>query len=331
MEEYVEWNKKTKTMITRFINQSRKFCDRHCVPDGLNDILLFAKSGEIPEDIKYSKKISYDYDYFAFTKSTKSLLALRHLLNDKDYHFNEEAFMLIRSIFENHIISRYVREHIDIEIERKSVVEKFVINPMSVTFDYYSLVGNKIIDDLGADKGIIPMPNKYKMAEDAKYYSELYQFLCEYTHCSFGALTCYFDEHLFTYSKDNFELLTKLLTIFVFTKVYEGVVTVNYEDLGSERDEKGYYDLAYDSLELQIELADYLIERYKNKSKTNINLIIEKYVGVGEYDSSYSKVVKMLILMKESLFDSEIGSLKKGDYKSNEGFLRYYHNNDARV
>lgn len=106
----------TDKMINRLISQGRKFCDRHCVPDGMHDILVaYYETGEISEEIKYSNKISYDY--FAFTKSLKSLIAIKAMLKDKVYPLHEDCLLQVRSIFENHIMSRHLREYVDIESE----------------------------------------------------------------------------------------------------------------------------------------------------------------------------------------------------------------------
>lgn len=103
-------------------------------------------------------------------------------------------------------------------------------------------------------------------------------------YCSYGALTCYFGESHFIYYKKNFEKLTLFLAIFVFTKIYEGVVTVNGEDLGDRTEEKKYYDLAYESLEMQFKVVDVLIDYYTNKPKDAINEILERYLGNGSQE-----------------------------------------------
>lgn len=236
---------KCNKLINKLIYKSRLFCDRFCVPDGLSDILLvYSATGSIPDKEKYNIKLAYDYDYFAFTKSTKSLIAIKQLLKDKSYNFNEDCLILIRSIFENHIMSRYVREHVDNKNKRKSIINDFIINPLALSFNFFSFQGkNGIIDDSGNKVGDMLGPSANKMGKEKNYYKYLYPFLCQYTHCSFGALSCYFDNKLFTYTKRNFSLLILLLTVFVFTKIYEGVVTVDGEDLGSKAEERAYYDL----------------------------------------------------------------------------------------
>lgn len=310
-------------MLNRLILKSRHFC-QYAAPDALGDILMvYSLTGKVPDELMFSKKLSYDYDYFAFTKSTKSLIAIKCLLNDDTYFFNEDCFMLIRSIFECHIMSRYVREHIDIENERENVIKKFIVNPLSVTFNYYTLQGYNILDINGDKVGNIPMPNSFIVGNDKLYYGVFYQFLCQYTHCSFGALTCYYGEKLFTYCKNNFPLLTLLFSLFVFTKIYEGVVTVYGEELGDKKEEIIFYDLAYDSLELQNSVFDYLIDYYGNKPQEKVNKILEKYLGDGSYDGTDKKVADMLENMKASLLDSEIGSLNKSVFENSQ-FKRFY-------
>lgn len=287
--------------------------------------MLYNATGAIPDEEKFNIKLGYDYDYFAFTKSTKTLIALKSLLKDNAYFFNEDCFMLIRSIFENHIMNRYFREHINIDNERENVVKKFVLNPLSVTLNYFSLQGFNIIDEHGNSAGKIPMPAGVKMGNETDYYSNFYQFLCQYTHCSFGALLCYFDDTFYTYHKNNFQLLTLFFALFVFTKIYEGVVTVEGENYSTVNEEKSYYDLAYDSIELQIKLIEFLTSYYEHRPKEKIRLIVEKYIGDGEYDKENEKIIQMLSQMKGSLFDNEIGSLDKSQMKDNS-FIRKYPN-----
>lgn len=147
-----------------------------------------------------------------------------------------------------------------------------------------------------------------------EYYRSLYSFLCQYTHCSYGAASCYLNNGGFNYNGNNFRILTYLLAIFVFTKIYEGVVTVNGEDLVNSRTMKTYYDLAYDSLELQIEVIEYLIDYY-SMPRNDISIVIEKYIGSGKYDNSNLRISNMLKKMRESLFDKEIGNLDKNEFQ----------------
>lgn len=110
-------------LLKRYLSKSRRFCDKYCHPDGLTDILIsIAEFDSLPKDILYSNKLSDDFDYFIFTKSTKTLHAIRALLNDQRYYFNEDVMTLIRSIFEGHLASRYFRENIDNDENREVII-----------------------------------------------------------------------------------------------------------------------------------------------------------------------------------------------------------------
>jgi hypothetical protein len=318
-----------KKIMNRLIDKSRKFCDKYCMPDGLANILRFYNLvGAIPDDIQYSNELSYDFDYFAFTKSTKSLLAIKCLLSDKAYNFNEDCLMQTRSIFENHLMSRYIREHIDIDNERKSVITNFIINPLGVNYYFYSSVGVKIINNNGDRMGEIKLPRQLKV--DLDYYDEFYSFLCQYTHCSFSALPCYMKEGLnFKYDANNFTLLSPLAAIFAFEKIFEGVVTVWGEDFDTQKEEDSYYNLAYDTIELEIEIIDYLINFYNNKPKEKLDFVIGRYIGAEHYDYENVKIAKMLNKMRSSLFDNTIGSLDKTEYVDGK-FIRKYINYDEQ-
>lgn len=240
---------------------------------------------------------------------------LDNYLYSKEYTFTEDCFMLIRSIFENHILSRYVRENIDNDELRREVVDNFVLAPLGISFDYYIYKGRSGVFSQENEKiGDIKNPSHLIIGMEKEYYRSLYSFLCQYTHCSYGAASCYLNNGSFNYSGNNFEILTYLLAIFVFTKIYEGVVTVNGEALVDPRNMKTYYDLAYDSLELQIEVIDYLIDYY-SISRNDINTVIEKYIGAGKYDDSNLRISNMLIKMRKSLFDKEIGNLDKNEFQ----------------
>jgi len=86
---------------------------------------------------------------------------------------------------------------------------------------------------------------------------------------------------------------------------------------------KSYYDLAYDSLEFQIQVMDFLVDYYKNLPKEKIDAVLEKYIGVEEVNNSNMRIANMLQKLKNSLFDSEIGSLNKSEFSEGH-FVRKY-------
>lgn len=76
--------KECQKLINRYILTSNRLFDVISVPDGLMNILCGIEfSSEISEDDLYDIRLSYDYDYFVFAKSTKTLMSIRELLNCK--------------------------------------------------------------------------------------------------------------------------------------------------------------------------------------------------------------------------------------------------------
>lgn len=114
-----------------------------------------------------------------------------------------------------------------------------------------------------------------------------------------------------------------LFAIFSFAKIFEGIVTVWGEDLGTLEEEKSYYNLVYDAIELQQEIFDYLISKYDNIKTDRLDWIIQLYLCEGNPEGKNEKMKNMLIKMKASL-DEEVGSLKKNKVDENGKFIRQY-------
>lgn len=322
------YRSKLKKLLNKYLLKSRQFCDKYCHPDGLVDIHRFASIlHEVPEEILYSNKLSYDFDYFAFTKSTKTLHAIRELLNDQTYHFNEDILILTRSIFESHLSSRYFREHIDNSKTRNEVIREFIRSPIGLITNHYFPERSIVKDKKGNKIGEIKSPSKMKEGEDKKYYHSFYPFLCQFTHSSFGIFKSYFKGSYFCYDKDEFQLETLLFVTFCFTKLFEGIATVWGENYDTLEEEKSYYDLVYDCLELQQEIFKYLIDKYDNSLCDNTDWIIQLYLYEGNPQGRNEKIKDMLVKMETSLYE-EIGSLKKDKIDESGKFIREYPNYD---
>ncbi len=293
----------------------------------MNILIGIEFSSEISEDDLYDVRLSYDYDYFVFAKSTKTLMAIRELLNCKEHCFTEDCFSLIRSIFENHILSRHLRENIDIVSgeAKKQLIKNFISAPLGLTFDYYSKRSR--FEIVSKDNEVIGKeitPKSVASTFDREYYSLFYPFLCQYTHCSFGVATDYYGESGYTAQKDNGnKLLAYALALFAFSKVYEGIITVDGEDFIDKKHMKQCYDLAYDSLEFQIRLFDALIEYYNNIPITQNQKVMQYYVGKDEINFSNPKIAKMLSALKDALIDPELSSLDVDKYVDGK-FIRKY-------
>lgn len=308
MEEAYE--KELLLLLKKFAFKARYFCNHICFADGLMErIREFISTGNLNYYITNMNSLSYDYDYYAFTKSTKTLHAIWQLYRNNTYYFNEDIFILIRSMFENHVLSRFLRENIDDSDKTQELVKRFISNPLGVNLgEYIKIKGNNVINNEGENLGrLIFGPSKFIVGYEKEYYDEFYSFLCDFTHCSFGTVGSYMDDVQYSYSENKYRLEALLFTIFVFTKIFEGVVTVEGEDLGDRKEEKSYYDLVYNSLELQHKVFTYLIEKYSTLQNENIYIYLYLF---DDFDGNKTRFKDMLIKLRDSLFD-DIGSLVK--------------------
>ena len=83
------------------------------------------------------------------------------------------------------------------------------------------------------------------------------------------------------------------------------------------------YDLAYDSIELQMELFNYLIDHYNNIPLTQSQEIMQLYFGEKNINFSNKKIAKMLIALKDALIDPKLSSLDVSEF-ANGKFNRKY-------
>lgn len=324
MEQEKNYEKELLIILRKLAYKSRYFCNHVCFPDGLMERLEQVRyTGNLNHYITNMNALSYDYDYYAFTKSTKTLHAIWALYKDKTYYFNEDIFILIRSIFENHVLSRYLRENIDDINRTQELVQKFICNPLGVNLgEYIKTKSNNVINNEGENLGKVTTgPSSFKVGYEKDYYSDFYSFLCNFTHCSFGTVGSYMEDVQYSYSENKFRLEALLFTIFVFTKIFEGVVTVDGEDLGSRGEEKSYYDLVYSSLELQHEVFTYLIEKYDTMQNKNIYIYLYLF---DNFTGNKTRFKDMLIKLRDSLAD-DIGSLvKEVESKEPLKYRRHY-------
>lgn len=279
MEEIELRVKKLDKLINQLIFQAKDFTTYACFNYGE---MHFALTG-----VKTSK-FTYDNDYFNFIKCTKTLISIKDLLKINN---NEDVMILIRSIFESYLSVRYFQEN-------KILVDEFIINPIMIELAYYNLdeVGH-LVNREKEKVGKLLNPSKFKLGSDIKYYNDFYAFLCLFAHANYGIRDCYLEKGIYTLDKSNYNILSRLFTIFVFTKLFESIVTVEGEDFPSNYKEKKCYQLVKDSLELQKIEFDKAIIFYSNLEKE-----ILKFKN--------KRMKEMLKNMKKSL-NEELGSLKK--------------------
>lgn len=267
-------------LINKFILRARKFVRYSCFQYGKYS---YAITNEIDASF-----IS-DFQYFVFTKSTKSLESIRALLK---LGHTEDVLILARTMFEGYLASRYMDE-----MYEDTLVYDFIFTPQLIA-------QKKLIYDNGQVKTrgtneivsfLQRQPSDMKLGKDKKYFYDLYDFLCDFAHCNFSTQYYYIDKQD-GYTCDNVinGYLVRVIVLFIFTKLFESIVTVEGEDFISKREEKECYKLVEESTKFVFTELDYF----------------SKYICQNVGDELNKHMKEMFKEMKKSLKE-EIGSVKK--------------------
>lgn len=267
-------------LLNKLILQSNRFIEYAAFPYGLFDLVTYQKT---------SIKLVYDYEYFVFTKSTKTLMAIRKLLKNG---FNEDILILVRSIYENYLSCRYLHENED-------QIDDFIANPLNIALAHFNISPSGEIFDRKKNKvGMVENPNAFKMGMDKKYYYDFYDYLSRFAHCNFGIFDSYLVENQnFTSKKIGHEIESRLFALFAFTKVFELVVTVEGEDFIDRRTEKNCYELTKESIQTQETIFDLCIKELSDSNEDTFKF-------------GNRRMKEMLKNMRKSLKE-ELGSIKK--------------------
>ncbi len=290
-EEVWELKEKRKKEFDRIISQlvrtSKSFIETSAFTEGEFDLLL---RGEL------TSSYVYEYEYFMLTKSTKTLDAIKSLVKKSQ---NEDALILSRTIFENYLVCRYYNYSLNSEKAEGELHEELVLNPILLSLAHYNIKGNSIIDRDNNEVGKINNPSKNKTGKDKKYYSDLYEFLCMFTHPNFGTAKYYKDGYSgFDISKENLPIFTRYIVTFVFIRLFESIVTVEGEDFKNQYLEEKCYKLVKEVNIYLDELSDEMIK-----------ILEDRKLGK---DLNYwrKRRIKLIKNMKKALRE-ELGSVKK--------------------
>ncbi len=280
MNKKEDVKKSLDKLINQLILRSERFIEYSAFPYGLLDLVAYEKK---------SGKLTYDYEYFVLTKSTKTIKAVRELLRKE---FNEDVIVLIRSIFENYLSCRYLHENED-------KLNDFIANPVNVALAYYNInPSGEIYDRQNNLVGEIINPNDFKMGMDKRYYYDFYDFLSRFAHCNFGIVESYIEENTeFTTNKVSNDLISRLFAVFVFTKIFELVVTVSGEEFFNRKTEKKCYELVDKSIKLQNTIFELCIQELSDINDDKLKF-------------KNKRMKKMFNYMKKSL-NEELGSINK--------------------
>jgi len=279
-EEYEKLVKSCNKLINKYIFLGKKFIGSSCFQYGKFTSYM---SGELDAHF-----IS-DFQYFVFTKGIKTLLSIRTLL--KQEHC-EDVLILLRSTFEGYMSSRFIDE----EFEPK-LLNDFIVTPRLLSHRKAIYQDNKVIDRYS--KEIIDFyqrnPSEMKLGKDKNYFYSLYDYLCDYAHCNFSILNCYIDNHeQYTIEKATNSLLVRVLVVFIYTKLFENIVTVEGEEFYDKQTEENCYELVKNSTTFLYDILDYF----------------SKYSSADVNPELNSHMKKMFKEMRKSLKE-EIGSVSK--------------------
>lgn len=272
--------KECDKLINRFILRSRKFIEYGCFQYGL---CAYAMSG------KPDASLVSDFQYFVFTKSTKSLESIRSLL--KLGHM-EDVIIIVRTMFEGYLASRYIDEKYE-----ESLLYDFIFVPQLIA-QRKAIYENRIArlrDTNEIIEYIQREPSKMKLGKDKGYFYELYAYMCDFAHCNFSIIYNYIDTNgCFTCDNVVNQYLVRVIVLFVFLKTFECIVTVEGEDFIDAREERLCYKLVEEVTLFVNNQLDYL-SKYDSK---NVNDELNKHMK------------KMFKEMKKSLKE-EVGNVKK--------------------
>lgn len=315
-------------IINRLILYSKRFCENLATPDGLIEYFGCLDRGRGSSASKYT--YIYEFDYFVMTKSTKTLRAIRKLLNSNNLPMNEDIFILVRSFLGNYIISQYIRTSIrskDVDKMEKAIAD-FIMNPYEMAMGYAKkgkFKGKYVIindDEVFLGK-LVSGPSKYVSESEQRYFRPLYDFLCKFSNCSFDIMYCFFESENMSFSteKVNGPFWALICTLFVFTKLYENTVLAKGEDIENI---KSYFNILYDSCKLQLEMIKELIEifkeGYRDIDREFFSLVIEK----GAKDNFAQERVALAMAMEEGIKYGITSDISKCYDEKECKFIRNY-------
>lgn len=281
MFEKEELIKRMDKMINRFILVTTRFIDTSAFPYGLFNSLKGRPVEKLP--------LSYDYEYFALSKSLKTLVSIRTLLKSGQ---NEDAIILLRSIYENYLSCRFYNEN-------PQEADEFIRNPIRLSMAFYNVNKNgEIVNRDNKVKGEIRNPSAFKLGKDKSYFYVFYDFLSQFAHCNFSIYDCYLDsEYSYVINKVNYEVEARIFTLFVISKLFEHVVTVEGEEFYTLEFKKNCYKLVDDSQKFIKEVFTALIEEINNTQS--------------EFNKHKDKRLKNMYKDMLKSLNEELGNIKK--------------------
>ncbi|MDH5160354.1 DUF5677 domain-containing protein [Heyndrickxia oleronia] len=276
-------------LINEFIRRGKVFVEYSCYLPGLKD------HREGHRTIRHV----YDHEYLAFTKSLKTLISIKKLLEIGN---NEDTYILLRSIFENYLAARYLNVNVYDESDLPKL-DEYIANRINITLGYYSINRRNIMNEEGEQVGKLRSIKSQLVGLDSLYYDELYGFLSRFSHLDFSNLDYYINRRAsFVIEKESDSILCRLVIVFVMTKIFECIVTIEGEDFYDEQEKIRCYSIVMESLITQRRIFDEYIDELNNEVNSdgenrhrvklrrmlkNMNISLEDSIGDIEKDSLF--------------------------------------------
>ncbi|MDO4982503.1 MAG: DUF5677 domain-containing protein [Eubacteriales bacterium] len=220
-----------KAYYEKLILQSDKFIQTHCMAKGSVEKVLSGK-----KDVNFLN----DYRYYAFTKCTKSLMGIVKLLEMGNY---EDALILCRTMMECYLSQRYFDDKFD-----DSTLYDMVVIPMGLNSGVFVLKDGVLRKRDGEQLTYnMRSPDDLSLGKDKNYFVDMYRFLCEIAHCNFSQASAFLDDgnRFVLYTEVNRES-ANLFPLFVFSKIFENVVLLEYVQFDDPEEEAEDVELLKD-------------------------------------------------------------------------------------
>ena len=277
---------KEEKLINKILLRAKQFVDSVCCVRGAPKLRIFNEA---------DGDLYYDFAYFGFTKSTRSLISIKELLSKGQIN---DTYILIRTVFESYLSIRYFNEKYDDEMYKD-----FVLNPYAA----YKRIIVPVIEEpgkakirkedgwMGDERRIAYkqyQPSELLLGKDKSYFYDFYNILCNYAHCNYSISDDYIDEsNEFIVDKELEKAPVLLFVIFVYYKLFKLVVEPELDELDPPS--------ARQSTKLLIgEMKNYLETEFgRHKFRTA--------GGFKEYEKHYNKMIKeMRKTLGESFADN---------------------------
>lgn len=203
----------------------------------------------------------------------------------------EDVFIILRTSFEGYIASRYIDEEYNTDI-----LNDFIFIPQLIAARKIIYQNGKAVERGTQEiiEYIQRNPSDMKLGRDKRYFYDFYAFLCNYAHCNFSIINEFIDDGQFSCDKSDNIYMAKVMTLFVYIKLFESIVTVEGEDFLNSREEKECYKLVRES-------TKFIYDRLEEFSKYNCKTASDEL----------NRHMRNMFKNMRSSLKEEVGSIKK--------------------